>query len=1048
MKKHSSPIVPLLLSSLVLMSCSKDSSSDSPAATPESQAGSEDAAVSARPTSDVERFMTTVQLAEPALLSPAAMVNGDLSETAIDKIKAEHALFKEKLAYISPNIEVIYEYKYVLNAFSVVVPGKYAGRLNDMVSSMGGVSFRPMQFRRVEAAEEEAGLANSWGEVDSVGFIGAKKVHETFGIMGEGISVGIIDTGIDYTHKMFGGAGTTDVYNDNDPATISEDFPTERVVGGYDFVGAEFNSASLDWMMQIPSPDPDPLDESGHGTHVAGTVAGTGDGVNTYSGVAPKADLHALKVFGKDGSTNDAVVIAALEYAADPNKDFDLSDRLDVVNLSLGGGYGAPNGLYDIAVKNLTHGGTVAVIAAGNSGDTEFIVGSPSTSQESISVAASVDAMDHNWREPAAQLKLGEEEELVALAVGSINPPIEGFTKPTKLVDMGLATAPASKELAEAVNGNYALIQRGENPFCEKGQYAVDAGAKGFVVYTNDDEDPITMGGECTLDIPGVMISKAAGEKILAAMAEMEVMIILDSGEFFEYPERIDQIAGFSSRGPRSIDALLKPEITAPGQAIVSAAVGGGDAGVRLSGTSMATPHIAGVAALLRQQYPNSTTAEIKSRMMNTAVPLRTADGEFYPLSRQGAGRIDTMAAFLSGLEFGPAAVSFGNVSVVEKKALAFKFDVTNNGFEKVTLNFGSELISSEWLLQLPKSVTFAENETKTIHGKAIVNPAFNSDKRAELDAFVLVFKDGVVINHVAVHTLRHRSSNLKVEEFTVGAGSAAEAIGAIGSMRIVNKGAAAGRAYPFNLVAIDERQDLNSRPTDISFCDLESVGYRVSDAMIGGEQRQLLEIAFKLYNPLTNWFFCQPTALIDIDGDETADYEVFGGQVNSYTTQLDVPDEAFSILADAQKMQQIRAEYDATYNPASFLDYKEAILSVAPFSTYEFSTFATLAIDLAAVPGNWRRVKIKAGVLDNRLGSGGDDFIDGYQDVYIDPFESSFYDFDPNLTVGAYDYEISRLTKGANDRKMIVYYPDNPATNSIGSQDQQSEVVEPQYSF
>ena len=1047
MRKTLFPIVPMLLSSLVLLSCDKDSS-NGPATVSDQPGGTEDQAVSARPTASNERFMTTVQLAEPALLDSRSMVAGELSEAAIEKVTAEHALFKEKLSFISPDIEIIYEYKYVLNGFSIVVPSKYAERLSDVVDSMGGLSFKPMQFQRVTAAEEEAALANSWGEVDSVGFIGAKQAHETFNIKGEGISVGVIDTGIDYTHKMFGGAGTPEIYAENDPSTIADDFPTAKVVGGYDFVGAGFNSASPDLAQQIPSPDPDPLDESGHGTHVAGTVAGIGDGVNTYSGVAPAATLHALKVFGRNGSTNDSVVIAALEYAADPNNDFDLSDRLDVVNLSLGGGYGAPNGLYDIAVKNLANGGTISVIAAGNSGDTEFIVGSPSTSAESISVAASVDAMDHNWREPASEIIFGEESELVAVAVGSINPPIEGFEEAVKLVDMGLATAPADQALAEALNGNFALIQRGENPFCEKGQYAQDAGAKGFVVYTNDDEDPITMGGECALDIPGVMISKAEGEKILASLAETEVKIALDSGKFFEFPERIDQITGFSSRGPRSIDALLKPEVSAPGQAIVSAAVGGGDAGIRLSGTSMAAPHIAGVAALIRQQYPNSSVAEVKSRMMNTAIPLTTEDGEPYPLSRQGAGRIDTLAAIQTGLAFTPAAVSFGNVSVVEKKSLAFRFEVTNAGFEKATFNLGSMMISPEWMLQLPRSITLAEDETRTIYGNAIVNPAFNAEKRSELDAYIQIYREGNLINQVAVHSLRHRASNLKVEEFSIAAGSGAEAVGAEGSVRITNEGAAAGRAFPFNLISEDERQDINARSTDLSFCDLESTGYRISNVVLNGEQKTLLEIAFKLYNPLTNWFFCQPTALIDTNADGEADYEVFGGAVNSYSTQLDAPDEAFSILANAKEMQSIRQVYDSSYNPASVLDFKDAILSVAPFNTYEFSTFATLAIDLSTVPGNWRGIRIKPGVLDNRLGSGGDDFISDYAEVFIDPFESSFFDFDANLTIGAYDYELSRVTKGANNRRMIVYYPDNPATIAIGSEDLQSEIIEPEFRF
>ncbi|NRA67536.1 MAG: S8 family serine peptidase [Pseudobacteriovorax sp.] len=1052
MRRKSFPITPLLLGALAFSGCQGGSGKksspapDSPQVPPPTE---DNSAVSARP-SEVDQFMTTVQLSIAPLLSPSSMVDGAISPEAIEAINAEHKLFKEKIAFISPEIEVVYEYKMVLNAFSLVVPGKYADRLDSVVESMSGTSFRPQQIARIEADEEESSLRNSWGDVTSVSFINANAVHEAYSIRGEGISVGIVDTGIDYTHAMFGGKGTLEAYTQNDPAILADDFPTAKVVGGYDFVGAAFNSGSPDWSAQIPSPDPDPIDESGHGTHVAGTVAGLGDGVNTYSGVAPAAELHALKVFGISGSTNDAVVIAALEYAADPNKDGDVSDRLDIVNLSLGGGYGSPNGLYDIAVKNLSYGGTVAVIAAGNSGDSAFIVGSPSTSAESISVAASVDAMDHNWKEAASVYNIGDEGDdvLVAVAEGSISAPIAGFTAPIKLVDMGLAVAPPSDQLKDMVKGNYALIQRGENPFCEKGQYAVDAGAVGFVVYSNNDDAPIVMGGDCSLPIPGVMISKAVGETIVAAMADVDVKFTLDSGQSFEYPERIDKIAGFSSRGPRSIDALLKPEVSAPGQAIVSAAVGTGNQGVRLSGTSMATPHIAGVAALLRQRYPNSTVSEIKSRMMNTAIPMTQEDGTLYPLSRQGVGRVDVMAAINSGLVFGTEKVSFGNTNIIEKKSLAFKIELQNMTAEPKIINLGSEVISDEWLIQIPKEVALAPMEKQTVFGSALVQPAFNAAQIAELDAYVVAYENGQVVNRIPVHTLRHRSSDLRVRDFVVEAASASEAAGAAGSVRIENMGAAAGRVYPFNLLAEDERQDPNTRVTEISFCDLESAGFRVVDSFANGVQSTYLEIAFKLYNPLTNWFFCEPTALIDINGDGTADYEVFGGQLGQYTTQLNVPDDQYSILVNAEKMQSIRAEYDATYNPASFLDYKDAVISVAPFTTYQFSTFATLAIDISSLPGDWRELAIKPGVLDNRLGASADDFASDYTKVYLDPFESTFYDFDPVMAVGPYDYETTRLTRGARSGKMIFYFPDNASTQAIGSKDKQSRAVFPTYQF
>ena len=198
---------------------------------------------------------------------------------------------------------------------------------------------------------------------NSMSFIGVDKVHglkiqnetgETIAVRGAGVRVGIIDSGIDYTHEMLGGSGDPTAFESINPNETSDHFPNKKVVGGFDFAGESFNPGSHIYKARIPAPDANPLDQGGHGTHVAGTTAGVGDGVNTYDGAAPDADLYALKVFGDEGGgTSDTIVIAALEYAADPNGDLDPSDRLDVVNLSLGGAFGKPHNLYGRAIKNI-----------------------------------------------------------------------------------------------------------------------------------------------------------------------------------------------------------------------------------------------------------------------------------------------------------------------------------------------------------------------------------------------------------------------------------------------------------------------------------------------------------------------------------------------------------------------------------------------------------------------------------------------------------------------------------------------------------------------
>jgi subtilisin family serine protease len=184
-----------------------------------------------------------------------------------------------------------------------------------------------------------------------VPFIGAPAVWGApHGATGSGIRIGVVDSGIDYTHADFGGPGTPAAYAGNNRTIIEPGtFPTAKVFGGIDLAGDAYDAANADPTRRIPHPDPDPLDCNGHGTHVAGTAAGFGvaaDGTTYHGpyvsgvdfsafrvgpGVAPEAQLYALKVFGCSGST--ALLTLAVERAIDPNGDGDPSDHLDVLNI-------------------------------------------------------------------------------------------------------------------------------------------------------------------------------------------------------------------------------------------------------------------------------------------------------------------------------------------------------------------------------------------------------------------------------------------------------------------------------------------------------------------------------------------------------------------------------------------------------------------------------------------------------------------------------------------------------------------------------------------
>ncbi|NJL24992.1 MAG: S8 family serine peptidase, partial [Calothrix sp. SM1_5_4] len=204
-----------------------------------------------------------------------------------------------------------------------------------------------------------------------------------------------------------------------------------------------------------------------------------------------------------------------------------------------------------------------------------------------------------------------------------------------ELYDIGLADTDLNEGIKKKLKGKVAFIVRGKVPFIEKLKRAEAAGAIGAVVYNNEPGKPIPMGGDGKVEIPAIMISQALGLELKKEMASGPIRIQFKTGEKIEEPEIVDTITGFSSKGPRSEDNLLKPEIAAPGARVISAAMGQGHGSVQMDGTSMSAPHMAGVMALLKQARRDLNANELKSLVMNTSKALTTA-----PITLQGAGRV------------------------------------------------------------------------------------------------------------------------------------------------------------------------------------------------------------------------------------------------------------------------------------------------------------------------------------------------------------------------------------------------------------------------
>jgi len=390
-------------------------------------------------------------------------------------------------------------------------------------------------------------------------------------------------------------------------------------------------------------------------------------------GVAKGADLYALKVFGCTGSTE--LVSDALEWAMDPNDDGDMSDHMDVVNMSVGSPFGYTNDPSAIATNHAAEIGIVIATSAGNEGNVPYITGSPGVASKAISTAASTKGGEVPGIDVFGDIndtyEAVEGTSPVQLSDGPVSGPL------VQDINNVLGCDPINVDMTDAV----ALISRGACGFDDKFFNAQEAGAIGVVVY-NDGADPsrvapIIMGGigdNFPVVIPGVMIASTDGSALSAAIgggasasALLDEDIVTDTAFF-------DLIADFSSRGPGHGGSTFKPDVTNPGVSIVSTAAGTVDGSANFQGTSMASPHTAGVAALMLEQHPDLDPVAYKAIIQNSTVDMQQP----LPLARQGVGRVSVTNAMELGSYASPGGVSFGRLNPESELSMKETVLVTN----------------------------------------------------------------------------------------------------------------------------------------------------------------------------------------------------------------------------------------------------------------------------------------------------------------------------------------------------------------------------------
>lgn len=481
-------------------------------------------------------------------------------------------LVMNQIALKYPSTKKLNSYYWVFNGFSVKLPNNSALLELKKIPGVKNVYSSGVAKATMNDVNTLLSLESVWQMQDSV----------SQNITGKGIKVGVIDTGVDYTHPDFG-------------SCTKEAFirgACEKIAGGYDFVNN----------------DNDPIDDYGHGTHVAGIIAANGTaGGSAFKGIAPEAKVYALKVLNSSGSGSYEGILAAIDWSIDPNNDNDNSDHLDVINLSLGGA-GTPDDALSKAIDKASENGVISVVAAGNYYSHNSI-GTPGSARTAITVGATFDKnyLGNYW--------------------GAIDPVVDEVT-----------------------------------PFSSRGP----------VIWGND------ILFKPDIVAPGALICSSRFDSI--------------------YPEGSNE--------------YYKPCID--------------NKHVLLAGTSMATPVVAGIAALVKQANPKMGVNEIKSLIVSTGKKAITNSGSSFYKGVEfstGAGRASVIDALNAELTFNPTSLNLG----LKKKADEFSntsFLIKNNSGQSLGVKFIDK--EGEYYFGLSE-ICLLPNQTKLVDVNVMLNENYGA---------------------------------------------------------------------------------------------------------------------------------------------------------------------------------------------------------------------------------------------------------------------------------------------------------------------------------
>ncbi|MFW6070314.1 MAG: S8 family serine peptidase [bacterium] len=589
----------------------------------------------------------------------------DLDSNAVQlyrqHLKNERASFVDSAQnLLGRSLDVVYEYEMANNGLAVWLTTKEAAQ----VAALDGVEY----IQKDEERELHTDNGPAW--IGAEGIWDGSDTGGLTGTMGEGVVVGVIDTGINYGNASFAEEGPVDGYTHVNP------------LGSGDFIGdcddgGDYTDYCNDKLIGVRGyatvNDGDPVDYDGHGSHTASTAAGnivtatieapTTTVTRTISGVAPHANIIAYSACCTVSALSAAIDDIVTDYATITDAD---EDARMVVNYSIGSD--SPSDVWNdfdtVGYLAAREAGIFVATSAGNSGPGAETVGSPADAPWLTSVAAST----HNRTYSNTVSFSGGDTDLDPITGRSIS---EGLAE-TDIVFAGEVDGDGQclEEFPSGTwDGEIVVCIRGEIARVDKGANVLAGGAGGLIL-ANDEASGDSLNADPHY-LPAVHITYDDGQDLLDWLeAGDDHMAEISGSEIDEADANGDIMAAFSSRGAnRAIGDVIVPHVAAPGVDILAAyGTDNAEEWSMISGTSMASPHVAGAAALLMALHDDWTPAEVQSALMTTAwtdVLKEDASTPADPFD-MGSGRVDLSVAAQAGLVLDETITNYENADPAE----------------------------------------------------------------------------------------------------------------------------------------------------------------------------------------------------------------------------------------------------------------------------------------------------------------------------------------------------------------------------------------------